>query len=135
MTPGVLATSAQVPNPDPNFTGGRWYPTLMTLANGNVIAFSGHPGSSDGSNSPGAGHNNCIPEIFSREPQPKGSWRRLASYTKSSERDYYERHDMTLYPRMHLLPSGDILCTNPIRERTYSFQPDVGPNGGTFNAV
>ncbi len=134
MTPGLLAGSSQVPVPDPNRTGGRWYPTLITLANGNVIAFSGHPGSSDGSNS-GADHNNCIPEIFSRDPQPKGSWRRLANYAKSTERDYYEDHAMTFYPRLHLLPTGDVICTNQIRERTFSFLPDSGTNGGNFNAI
>ena len=135
MTPGVLASPSAVPHPNPKLTGGRWYPTLTTLANGNVIAFSGHPGSSDGSNSPGADHNNCIPEIFSRTPQPKGSWRRLASYTNATDRDYYENHSMTFFPRMHLLPTGDIVCTNPIRERTFSFAPDVGPRGGSFYEV
>jgi hypothetical protein len=136
MAPGLLtAPSAELPHPDPKLTGGRWYPTLITLGNGSVIAFSGHPGSSDGSNSPAAEHNNCIPEIFTREPQPKGGWRRLANYSNSADRDYYERHAMTNYPRMHLLPTGEILCTNPVRERTFAFQPDVGPNGGTFNAL
>jgi hypothetical protein len=135
MTPGLLASQSDVPNPDPRLTGGRWYPTLITLPNGDVIAFSGHPGSSDGSNSPGAEHNNCIPEIFAREPQPRGEWRRLASYSSGADRDYYESHATTYYPRMHLLPTGDILCTNPVRERTISFTPDVGPHGGMFYDV
>ena len=135
MTPGLLASPADVPNPDPHRTGGRWYPTLMTLANGNVIAFSGHPGSSDGSNSPTADHNNCIPEIFEREPQPRGQWRRLANYANPADRTYYENHATTFYPRMHLLPTGDILCTNPVRERTISFTPDAGPQGGTFHDI
>jgi hypothetical protein len=135
MTPGLLASPSDVPNPDRRLTGGRWYPTLITLPDGGVIAFSGHPGSSDGSNSPGAEHNNCIPEIFAREPQPRGKWRRLASYSNNAARAYYEAHATTYYPRMHLLPTGDILCTNPVRERTISFTPDIGPNGGTFYDV
>jgi hypothetical protein len=132
MNPGILAAASQVPKPNPKLTGGRWYPTLTTLPTGEVIAFSGHPGSSDGSNSLGADHNNCIPEIFSRDPQPKGKWRRLASYSNDADRMYYEGHATTYYPRMHLLPTGDILCTNPVAERTISFTPGVGPHGGTF---
>jgi hypothetical protein len=135
MTPGLVAPPSEVPDPNPELTGGRWYPTLITLPNGSVIAFSGHPGSSDGSNSPGADHNNCIPEIFTRDPMPEGNWRRLASYSNAADRDYYEAHATTYYPRMHLLPTGDILCTNPVRERTISFVPDVGANGGTFYDV
>lgn len=141
MTPGLLASPRDVPNPDPKLTGGRWYPTLITLPNGSVIAFSGHPGSSDGSNSLGAEHNNCIPEIFTREPQPKGRWRRLAEYSgnkkadRLTDREYYERYATTYYPRMHLLPTGDILCTNPVGELTISFTPDIGPHGGTFHEV
>jgi hypothetical protein len=42
---------------------------------------------------------------------------------------------MPLYPRLHLLPTGDIVCTNSIRESTYTLAPDVGPNGGTFTRV
>ena len=42
---------------------------------------------------------------------------------------------MPLYPRVHLLPSGDIICTSPIREKTMSFIPEVGPYGGVFTPV
>src|SRR5215211_1642909 len=55
--------NAGLPRDEPNAprekTGGRWYPTLATLPNGDVIAFSGHPGSDD------LYHNNFIPEVFS----------------------------------------------------------------------
>lgn len=40
--------------------GGRWYPTLLTLANGDVYAFGGHPAASD------SRHANTTPEIYSR---------------------------------------------------------------------
>lgn len=135
MTAGLLARPGEVPKPNPALTGGRWYPTLITLPNGNVIAFSGHPASSDGSNSAGAEHNNCIPEIFSADPLPGGRWRRLATYSNAADRAYYERYASTVYPRMHVLPTGDILCTNPIRERTVTFLPNVGLHGGTFSEV
>jgi hypothetical protein len=105
MTPGLLASTTVVAKPDPRLTGGRWYPTLITLPTGEVIAFSGHPESSDGSNSPGAQHNNCIPEIFTPD-NSRGKWRQLALYSNNADRDYYQSYTMTLYPRMHLLPSG-----------------------------
>jgi len=28
-------------------TGGRWYPTLLTLPNSNIFAMAGHPGPGD----------------------------------------------------------------------------------------
>lgn len=127
MNTGLI--TSEVPNPKLQLTGGRWYPTLITFANGDVIAFSGHPGSSD------RFHNNDIPEMFSPDPAPRGGWRRLAAYSNSAARSYYELHAMPLYPRVHLLPSGDIVCTNPIRESTYSFLPNVGPYGGVFTRI
>lgn len=126
MNTGPLASPAVQPNPDPNHTGGRWYPTLLTLPSGDVMAISGHPGSSD------AAHNNNVPEIFSIRTDARGSWRRLAPYTSASAPGDYDRNGMPLYPRLHLLPTGDILCTNPIREDTRTFLPDVGPDGGLF---
>jgi hypothetical protein len=129
MNPGLVASPPAVPNPNPRLTGGRWYPTLTTMPNGDVLALSGHPGSSD------RFHNNDIPEVFSRTPEPRGGWRRLATYSNASHRAYYERYSMPLYPRVHLLPSGDFICTNPIREETVSFLPDVGPYGGAFTRI
>jgi hypothetical protein len=129
LNAGLLASPSQVPNPNPSLTGGRWYPTLLTLPNGDVIAVSGHPGSSDIS------HSNDIPEVFSRNPEPRGQWRRLAQYSNTSARQYYEHYAMAFYPRLHLLTWGDIICTNPIREETVSLLPDVGPFGGSFSRI
>ena len=114
---------------DPNRTGGRWYPTCLTLANGDVIAFAGHPGSHDSL------HDNRIPEVFSPDPQPLGKWRRLAPYTNGAALQYYGNHVMPLYPRVHLLPSSDILCSSPVGRQTLVFRPDVGSNGGTYTMV
>jgi hypothetical protein len=84
---------------DPEKTGGRWYPTLITLPNGEVLAMSGHPGSTD------ALHDNDTPEIFSLG-SGSGSWRLLP------KADY-----PPLYPRMHVISGGDVLCTTPIGDR------------------
>ncbi|MDD9381284.1 galactose oxidase early set domain-containing protein [Streptomyces sp. ZAF1911] len=94
---------------NPDLTGGRWYPTLVTLHSGSVMAFSGHPGSGD------QAHNNDLPEEFSRTPEPKGTWRRLPTLTDSSAHTYYSDHGLPLYPRMHVLPYGGVVCTNPLK--------------------
>jgi hypothetical protein len=130
MNPGpLMAPTAAQPDPDPNKTGGRWYPTLITLASGDVIAMSGHPGSND------ASHSNNVPEIFSIITDPQGRWRRLAPYTSAQAPGDYDLNAFPFYPRIHLLPTGDILCTNPVRESTWTFEPDVGSNGGTYRRV
>ena len=36
---------------------------------------------------------------------------------------------------MHLLPSGDILCSTPVGRQTLVFRPDVGSFGGTYTLV
>lgn len=94
---------------DAGLTGGRWYPTLVTLANGRVMAFSGHPGSGD------AEHNNDLPEEFTRTPDPNGGWRLLPALGDPTAQQYYFEHRLPLYPRMHILPYGGIVCTNPVR--------------------
>jgi hypothetical protein len=48
--------------------GGRWYPTLLTLSNGDLIAFSGHP-----SRRSVQWHNNNIPERYSQSTK-QWSW-------------------------------------------------------------
>jgi hypothetical protein len=88
-------------NPDGGKTGGRWYPTLLTLANGNVIALSGHPAIDDNY------HSNFIPEVFTPDPAPSGAWQRLALY-KTPPASEFEQHQTPPYPRAHLLPTGDI---------------------------
>lgn len=43
---------------DPDKTGGRWYPTVITLANGSALAVSGHPSELD------SRHNNSSLELY-----------------------------------------------------------------------
>lgn len=133
------APIANIPNPDPERTGGRWYPTLATLPTGDVIAFSGHPGSST------EPHNNDFPEVFSPDPPPRGRWRRLGQYGNPQAVSHYQGHPMILYPRVHLIPSrdygtaacpsGEILSASPINRATYTFRPDVAPHDGNFSCV
>ena len=81
--------------------GGRWYPTLVTLGDGSILALSGHPSSHDGR------HNNHIPERF--VPSLR-SWIPLSESTS----DFEITDDTRLYPRAHLLPDGTVFCSTPL---------------------
>jgi hypothetical protein len=70
--------------------GGRWYPTLVTLANGDVVAFSGHP-----SRRSTQWHNNNIPEIYH---QATRQW----TWIKPTA------SNITFYPRIHLIKGGSL---------------------------
>lgn len=81
-------------NPRPGATngGGRWYPTLVTLGNSEVMAFSGHPQSQD------PRHNNDRPERYS----PWGNhWTTMATRIWTGN-----TAGRGFYPRAHLLRDG-----------------------------
>jgi hypothetical protein len=90
--------------------GGRWYPTLVTLPNGRVLAMSGHPEKSD------SRHNNDSLETFSPQPAPNGAW--------------HDEGDLVgapgAYPRLHVLPDGRVLSTTPIQGATRAWNPTSG---------
>ena len=112
---------------DPALTGGRWYPTLLTLGTGEVLAMSGHPGPSD------MRHQNNIPEIFSPSA---GSWRQLSVCGDILAPD--DLLKVNNYPRLHLLPDGKVLCTSPLfhdsagtpipKTYVYDLQPPPDPD-------
>jgi len=79
--------------------GGRWYPTLLTLRDGRVLALSGHPEEASGL------HNNTTMEVF----DPATGWTNLgvSSEIISAESAY-------LYPRLHVLPGGDVFSSSPM---------------------
>jgi hypothetical protein len=101
---------------DPAKTGGRWYPTLITLSNGEVLAMAGHPGRSD------AEHDNDTPEIFS-SGSGGGAWRLLPQVDPTP-----------LYPRMHVIAGGDVLCVTPLGSRMRSYDWRSGAWVGDYNA-
>ncbi|MGQ0712829.1 MAG: galactose oxidase-like domain-containing protein [Gemmatimonadaceae bacterium] len=93
-------------NPEPGHSdgGGRWYPTLLTLANGDVIAFSGHPHRDD------SRHNNDIPE---RYLGGANAWSLLTTTAV----------DLEFYPRVHLLRDGTVFCATPLGGVTRIYDP------------
>jgi hypothetical protein len=73
---------------------GRWYPTLVTQAEGTVLAVSGHPREDD------SRHNNDSPEAWSASPRDAGTWRLVTGADPAHAMDYY--------PRVHVLPDGTL---------------------------
>jgi hypothetical protein len=77
--------------------GGRWYPTLLTLADGRILAMGGHPSDTD------TRHWNNIPEVY--EPKT-GKWTLL---DELGDIDAFVQ-----YPRLHVIPNGDVFCATPL---------------------
>ena len=75
--------------------GGRWYPTLVTLGNGEVFAAGGHPDIGDTFE---GRHNNTTPE---RYQTALNKWVLL-----TAERTSTSGVTNDSYPRYHLLPDG-----------------------------
>jgi hypothetical protein len=111
-------------------SGGRWYPTLLTLASGEVLAIGGHPGAGDRE------HDNYIPEVFTPVPTPPGQWHRLGSFDDPVQNRLFFTHQVPNYPRAHLLPTGDVLLASPAPDMTTNTLT-VGrtPWSGTYNEV
>ena len=84
--------------------GGRWYPTLVTLSNGEVFVAAGHPSETDDypPNVPPAEkrHNNNTPERYS---PAANTW---ALMTADITAPYGPQYETDSYPRFHLLPTG-----------------------------
>lgn len=91
--------------------GGRWYPTLVTLANGNVLAVSGHPFRTD------SRHNNDTPE---RYVAGADQWVLLSGTPVApGDRGKY-------YPRVHLLPDGNVFLATPSGGSCRVYDPMAG---------
>jgi hypothetical protein len=111
-------------------SGGRWYPTLVTLGDGDVLAIGGHPGAGDRE------HDNYIPEVFTPDPPPRGAWHRLGSFTDPVQDPSFKLHAITNYPRVHLLPTGDVLYASPtMQQKTVTMTVKKAPWSGTFASV
>jgi hypothetical protein len=93
---GACPSSA---NPTPGSGGGRWYPTLVTLPSGAILAMCGHPESSDWR------HNSNTPEIYSPN---LGTWQLRSPVGADCDTRFH-------YPRSHVLPSGQLFCATPLQ--------------------
>lgn len=91
------------PDGNPN-SGGRWYPTLVTLHDGRILAVGGHPDRREQypSPCPGERHNNNTPERYSAAT---GTWTLFTAQAAETEDPGVVTDS---YPRLHLLPGGDV---------------------------
>jgi hypothetical protein len=91
--------------------GGRWYPTLVTLADGRVIAMCGHPLISQftsGLENFDIRHNNTKPEVYN----PKGNtWTLINKPLGTDQTHNYAPY----YPRLHVIPhTGEVFIVQPL---------------------
>ncbi|HEV7242033.1 MAG TPA: galactose oxidase-like domain-containing protein, partial [Thermoanaerobaculia bacterium] len=110
-----IARMNEAPNPrdwiEGGRGGGRWYPTLVTLSDGNVLAMSGHPSHTD------RRHSNNTPEIYT---VPSDQWSVQAPLGAESFGGVPVQ-----YPRLHVLPGGDVFCVTPldVENRSLRYNP------------
>lgn len=103
-------------------SGGRWYPTLVTLYDNQVIAVAGHPDTREAYPSAEEDeqrHNNNTPERYSPS---NNSWTLLTAETTAENgiRDEYHR--------IFLLPNGRLFFATQVKE----FNRYYDPYSGTF---
>lgn len=95
--------------------GGRWYPTLVTLASGEVLAVAGHPAGDDDR------HNNTRPERY----QPiSASWVLLGEVAS-------DPGNPDLYPRLHLLRDGSVFVSSALSGNATCIAIDPGTGNKT----
>jgi len=100
-------------NPETGYGGGRWYPTLITLHTGDIIAMCGHPSipyiyTDDFREDDDYRHNNTKPEIFNIATM---SWRVIDKALGVVGSDVF----IPYYPRVHVVPhTGEIFIVQPM---------------------
>lgn len=103
-------------------SGGRWYPTLVTLSNGDVLAVGGHPDlREDYPDHDNHRHSNNVPERYSLST---GQW--VALYGNPPTTAQKTADDAAWdydYQRTHLLPNGRVFFANPVRGRNRTYDP------------
>ena len=95
--------------------GGAWYPTLAALPDGKVLRMGGPPEYED------SRHNNRMLEVFDPET---GHW---ADQGAPSDIPASDGYDLPQYPRLHVLPTGQVFCATPLEG------PPGGPGWQSWN--
>lgn len=127
-------------NLDPNGTprsGGRWYPSVVTLADGQAFAVGGHPDVREHYppelNNEQMRHNNNTPERYS----PGGDKWTLLKEDRTAPNGIGVITDS--YPRFHVLPNGLLFSDTEGNGPKRSFDPYtgewVGPDVGVTDEL
>ncbi|MQY27302.1 galactose oxidase early set domain-containing protein [Nocardia aurantia] len=88
---------------------GRWYPTLVTLSDGSLLALSGHVAASPMSNPTPTVHTNTVVEVFTGE-----AWRARGELPLPLQNTI----ELSYYPRLFLLPNGEVFSVSAMRTET-----------------
>ena len=83
---------------------GRWYPSALTVGNGEIVVVSGND----------SGSNNATPDVW--KTNAGGGWRRLTTATLG----------LQTYPYLHLAPNGKVFFTGPEGTSRYLDTADSG---------
>jgi hypothetical protein len=111
------------PAGNPN-SGGRWYPTLTTLHDGRIIAVGGHPDRRERFPAENPRHNNNTPERYSAAT---GTWTLLTAEAAETEDPVCGAPCVTdSYPRLHLLPGGDVFFSTLSKGSNRRFDAHAG---------
>jgi hypothetical protein len=120
---------SQVPaGTDLTETGGRWYPTLVTLADGRVLALGGHPLGQD------TRHTNTSLELYDPDAQ---SWNLVGNTDYNNipgAAQAMHRGQHSEYPRLHVLPDdgSTVLSTSTMTDDTIEeWHPYADPTNWT----
>jgi hypothetical protein len=82
----------------PDMNAGRWYPTVTTLSNGDMLVVSGSIDTTQGVNT--------LPQVFQVST---GTWRDLNAASLA----------LDLYPNMLLAPDGKVFLAGPTADTRY----------------
>ena len=106
-------------------SGGRWYPTLTTLGNGEILAVGGHPDVRE-FYAPGGTqrHSNNIPERYNPNTN---EWILLATHPPAeNQKTAFNTQAWYDYQRTHLMPDGSVFFASPVRGKNRFYNPYAG---------
>lgn len=145
-------TAPLLPEPGQEIRGGgRWYPTLITLGDGRVLAVGGHPRvglvNEDGMSNPlvnDGRHGTWLPEIFDPETNTwsysPGHWLYVQWFNVPSVEALPEGqvrptsyNNYLYYPRIYSIPGERVFLGSPNDDRCGLYNPLTGLIERTFN--
>jgi Domain of unknown function (DUF1929) len=91
--------------PDKEHSGGRWYPGLVTLGNGEVAAFFGHLDQED------FRHRNTLPERYN---QTGNFWVNMPKVMGTFGEPESDDRRFLFFPRVYQLPNGQLFFATPM---------------------
>jgi len=117
------ATDPDLDTTDISRTGGKWYPTLITLPDGSAIAVSGHPREFD------SRHNNDTLEAY--DPATE-TWNYIDTADVSVIPRSFGRS--IEYPRMFVIPPNDVLAISQL-DRAEVTRWSIGTDANAWSTV